>query len=108
MQAMPDLTRQQPPVTTVKPGTAWGYTSLMLFLYLLNWTDKAVLGLAAQPLAREFGLTTAQIGLLGSAFYLAFVIGGFFAGTLQRKFTAKWALAFLVFTWALAMVAPML
>lgn len=105
---MPDLNRQQPTLNTVKPGTAWGYTSLLLFLYLLNWTDKAVLGLAAQPLAREFGLTTAQIGLLGSAFYLAFAISGFFAGTLQKKFTVKWALALLVFTWALAMVAPML
>ncbi|WP_139346689.1 MFS transporter [Sinomonas mesophila] len=103
---MPDLRQQA--VNTVKPGTAWGYTSLLLFLYVLNWTDKAVLGLAAQPLAKEFGLTTAQIGLLGSAFYLAFAISGFFAGTLQRKFTVKWALAFLVFTWALAMVAPML
>ncbi|MEU6134416.1 MFS transporter [Nocardioides sp. NPDC047086] len=91
-----------------RPTTAWGYTSLLLFLYALNWTDKAVLGLAAQPLAREFGLTTAQIGLLGSAFYLAFAISGFFAGALQKRFSAKWALALLVTTWALAMFAPML
>jgi hypothetical protein len=57
IHVIPDLNRQQPTVSTVKPGIAWGYTSLLLFLYLLNWTDKAVLGLAAQPLAREFGLT---------------------------------------------------
>jgi predicted MFS family arabinose efflux permease len=106
--AIPAVDRQQPTVPAVKPRTAWGYTSLLLFLYLLNWTDKAVLGLAAQPMAQEFGLTTAQIGLLGSAFYLAFAIAGFFAGPLQRKLTIKWALAFLVFTWALAMVAPIL
>ncbi|MGZ2224305.1 MFS transporter [Glutamicibacter nicotianae] len=78
------------------------------FSLLLNRTDKAVLGLAAQPLSAEFGLTTAQIGLMGSAFYLAFAISGFFAGFLQKKMSIKWTLTFLVSAWAVAMVTPML
>ena len=30
---------------------AWGFTALLVALYVVNWGDKAVLGLAAQPLA---------------------------------------------------------
>jgi hypothetical protein len=27
---------------------AWGFTGLLMFLYVVNWADKAVLGLVAQ------------------------------------------------------------
>lgn len=88
--------------------TAWGFTSILLLLYVINWGDKTVLGLAAQPLREELGLTTTQIGLLGSAFFLAFAVGGFFAGGLAKLTTLRWALVLLSLVWAACMLPVVL
>lgn len=84
--------------------TAWSFTVLLVALYVVNWGDKAVLGLAAQPLADELGLSASQIGLVGSAFFLTFTVGGFFAGLLNKWMTLKWALALLAIGWSLTML----
>ena len=83
---------------------AWGLTSLLVALYVINYADKAVLGIIAQPLADELGLKSSQIGLVGSLFFLTFTIGGFFAGALNRWLTLRWALAVLALCWAAAML----
>lgn len=83
---------------------AWGFTGLLVLLYVINWGDKAVLGIVAQPLADELGLSASQIGLVGSAFFVTFTIGGFFAGLLDRWMTLKWSLVLLSLGWALAML----
>ncbi|MFD6895350.1 MFS transporter [Rhodococcus sp. NPDC060086] len=88
----------------VTPGKAWGMTGLVIFLYVVNYADKAVLGIIAQPLAREFGLTSSQIGLVGSLFFVTFTIGGFLAGPLEKKLTLKWALLALGLTWSVVML----
>ncbi len=41
---------------------------------IVNWADKAVLGIVAQPLMEELGLTASQVGLVGSAFFLTFAV----------------------------------
>lgn len=83
---------------------AWSLTGLLVFLYVVNWGDKAVLGLVAQPLAEELGVSAAEIGLTSSAFFLAFTLGGLFAGLLNRWMTLKWALGLLSVAWAVAML----
>lgn len=84
--------------------TAWGLTSLLVSLYVINYADKAVLGIIAKPLRVELGLTAAQIGLVGSLFFLTFTIGGFFAGLLNRWMTLRWSLVLLGLCWAAAML----
>lgn len=99
------------PMVAVGPEsrtTAWGYTSLLLLLYVINWGDKTILGLAAQPLREELGITTTQIGLLGSAFFLAFAVGGFFAGGLAKLTTLRWAMVLLSLVWAASMLPVVL
>lgn len=83
---------------------AWGLTGILVLLVVVNWADKAVFGLVAQPLATEFGLTSAQIGLVGSAFFLAFTVGGFFAGVLHKWMSLRWLLLLLCLAWAASMV----
>ena len=95
--------------TTPDPGTgsrttAWGLTGLLVLLYVVNWADKAVLGIVAQPLADELGLSASQIGLVGSAFFVTFTVGGFFAGLLDRWMPLKWSLVLLALGWAVAML----
>lgn len=109
MSAAPVTT---PPVAPADPGesraTAWGFTGLLVSLYVVNWADKAVLGLAAQPLMDELGLSASQIGLLGSAFFLTFTVGGFAAGLLNRWVSLKWILALLAIGWSVAMLPVVL
>ena len=88
----------------VTPGRAWGMTGLVIFLYVVNYADKAVLGIIAQPLAREFGLTSSQIGLVGSLFFVTFTVGGFLAGPLNKFLTLRWALLALGLTWSVVML----
>lgn len=88
----------------VTPARAWGMTGLVIFLYVVNYADKAVLGIIAQPLARELGMSSSQIGLVGSLFFVTFTIGGFLAGPLEKKLTLRWALLALGFTWSIVML----
>ena len=83
---------------------AWGFTGLLMVLYVINWGDKAVFGLIAQPLKDELGITTSQIGLVGSAFFLAFTIGGLLAGEINKWVSLRWALALLALGWVASMV----
>ncbi|GAF45308.1 putative major facilitator superfamily transporter [Rhodococcus wratislaviensis NBRC 100605] len=83
---------------------AWQMTVLLAALYVVNYADKAVLGIIAQPLARELGLTSAQVGLVGSMFFLAFTIGGFFAGVINRYTSLRWALLILAAAWSVVML----
>lgn len=97
-----------PPVPVSSAGEsrakAWGFTGLLMLLYTVNWGDKAVFGLVAQPLAEELHLTSSQIGLIGSSFFLVFTIGNLFAGLLNRWMTLKWSLAILAIGWSFAML----
>ena len=85
---------------------AWGLTTVLVALYTVNYSDKLLLGLVAQPLKDEFGLTSAEIGLTASVFFLAFSFGGFFAGMVNRWAAVKWSLTALAIIWA-ACMAPM-
>jgi MFS family permease len=83
---------------------AWSLTTIVVVLYIINWSDKAILGLVAQPLAEDIGLTASQIGLVGSGFFLTFTIGGFFAGPLNKLMTVRWVLVLLCMAWAATML----
>ncbi|NMD55931.1 MFS transporter [Tsukamurella conjunctivitidis] len=79
-------------------------TLMLVALYMLNWADKAVLGIVAQPLKEELGFTAAQIGLASSLFYLTFSLGGFLAGPLNRWMGLRWALVVMAVVWAASML----
>jgi sugar phosphate permease len=83
---------------------AWSVTLVLFALYVVNWGDKAVLGLVAQPLSRELGLSASHIGLVGSGFFLTFTVGGFFAGLLNKWMTLRWLMVLLSLTWAATML----
>jgi sugar phosphate permease len=94
--------------TAVVPGTesrkaAWGYTMLVVALYVVNWGDKTVLGLVAQDLKDEIGISEQDIGLIASAFFVLFIIGNVGAGVINRALSLRWSLAVLAIGWSLAM-----
>ncbi|GAA4488058.1 MFS transporter [Rhodococcus olei] len=93
-----------PPGMGESRRTAWGLTGLLVLLTTINWGDKAVYGIIAVPLKAELGLTSAQIGLVGSLFFVAYTIGGFCAGALARWMSLRWVLVVLALCWSAAMV----
>ncbi|HEY1997618.1 MFS transporter [Paraburkholderia sp.] len=73
--------------------------SLFLFM-LINFADKAVLGLVAIPLMHDMQLSHAQFGLVGSAFFVLFSLSGIAIGLIADRLSMKWLLAVLALTWA--------
>lgn len=63
--------------------TARGLTGLLIVLTIVNWADKAILGIVARPSSEELGLLASQIGLAGSLFFMVFA-AGWFAGLLKK------------------------
>ncbi len=69
---------------------------------LINFWDRAALGLAAVPIMRDLRLSNAQFGLLGSSFFALFSLSAFVFGRLSDRWSLKWLVATMALTWALA------
>lgn len=79
-------------------------TALLVVLYIINYGDKAAFGIIAQSLKDELSMSAAQIGLVGSLFFFAFTVGGFFAGALNKWLSLRTVLFVLAIVWAFAML----
>ena len=77
----------------------------MVFVFMLvNYADKAVMGLASAPIMRELGLSNTQFGELGSAFFLLFAISGIAVGFLANRVGAKILMLAMALVWACALL----
>lgn len=85
-------------------GRAWLITVLLFAFMLINFADKAVLGLAANPIMADLGLSPAQYGLISSGFYFLFSISAILVGFLSNHVPTKWILLVLAVVWALSML----
>lgn len=89
-------------VGVAPPGVrAWTVTAMVVLFATINWADKAVIGLVAQPLADEYGFTASQIGFAGSAFFFLFSITGAAVGMLGDRVQVRWILFCLAALWGL-------
>ncbi|UFX43927.1 MFS transporter [Bradyrhizobium sp. 41S5] len=75
---------------------------LMMFLFMLiNFADKAVLGLSAESIMKELGLSHAEFGLIGTSFFAFFSIGAVLVGFVVNRISTKWVLLAMGLVWAL-------
>lgn len=81
-----------------QPG-AWGVTALIFLLMVINFADKAVLGLAAKPMMDELGLSPEQFGLLGSVFFLLFPVSAVLVGFASNRRPARGMLLAMAIAW---------
>ena len=80
----------------------------LLFLFMLiNFADKAVIGIAAVPIMQELGLSPRQFGLIGSSFFLLFSVSAIVTGFIVNRVQTRWALLTMGLVWALTQF-PML
>ncbi|MFJ8244259.1 MFS transporter [Peribacillus asahii] len=78
----------------------WIVLCLLFFGMMINFADKSIIGLAAVPIMKDFGLSYAEWGLVGSAYYWLYPVTGIFGAAWADKVGAKKVLGFLMLTWA--------
>jgi MFS family permease len=86
---------------------AWIVVAMLFAFMLINFADKAILGLAAGPIMQELKLTHTQFGQVGSSFFLFFSLSAIVVGFVVNRVQTKWALAVMAAAWALIQL-PML
>ncbi len=86
---------------------AWVVVGLLFLFMLINFADRAVLGLAALPIMQELGLSYTQFGLVGASFFTLFSLGAVIGGFLVNRFATRWVLAGMALIWSLCQL-PML
>jgi MFS transporter, ACS family, D-galactonate transporter len=83
-------------------GRRWVVVASLFLFMLINFADKAVIGLVAIPMMHDMRLTHGQFGLVGSAFFVLFSISGVAVGLIADRVNMKWLLAALALIWATA------
>lgn len=87
-------------------GRGWIILAMMVIFMMINFGDKAVLGLSAAHIMKDLHLTHAQFGEVGSAFFLLFSVSAVIVGVAVDRFSTKAVLALMALIWA-AMQMPM-
>src|SRR3981081_103237 len=68
---------------------AWGMTALIFLFMLINFADKVVVGLAAQPIMADLNLKPEQFGLIGSSFFFLFALSAGMRGFITQPRQAR-------------------
>ncbi|MGW0966475.1 MFS transporter [Streptomyces sp. NPDC002516] len=85
---------------------AWTVTTLLIVFMMINFADKSVLGLAAEEIRSDLGLSASAFGLASSAFFLLFSVSGAAVGLLADRVRPTWLLLAMAVLWSVAQ-APM-
>jgi ACS family D-galactonate transporter-like MFS transporter len=88
---------------------AWLVVALLSLFQLINFADKAVIGIATVPIMRDLELSPREFGLIGSSFFLLFAFSAVATGFLVNRVQTRWVLAAMVLIWALTqfpMIGP--
>lgn len=86
---------------------AWRTTWLLLAFMLVNFADKAVLGLAGPEIRADFGITRQEFGTAQSAFFALFSLAALVVSALTRRVRTATLLLVLALLWSVAQL-PML
>ena len=83
---------------------AWTVVALVFVFMLINFADKAVVGLASVPIMQDLHLNHTQFGMLGSAFFLLFSVSGVTVGFLANRFSTKTIMSIMGVAWSAALL----
>ncbi len=79
----------------------WIIVALLFLFMLVNFVDKAVIGLAGVPIMRELKLTPQEFGFVGSSFFFLFSLSAVVTGFIVNRVQSRWALLAMGSIWAL-------
>ncbi|MFE6887367.1 MFS transporter [Streptomyces sp. NPDC057694] len=83
------------------PGRAWAVVAMVAVLMAVDFADKQVLGLAADPIRHEFGLDAAAYGMVSGSFYLLFSVSALAVGFVSNRVRTTRLLTVMAVAWAL-------
>jgi MFS transporter, ACS family, D-galactonate transporter len=83
------------------PRRAWLIVALLFLFILINFADKAVIGIAGVPIMSELNLSPREFGLIGSSFFLLFSVSAIATGFIVNHVKTRWALLVMALIWAL-------
>src|SRR5579862_441200 len=86
----------------VAQGGAWVIVALLFFFMLINFADKAIIGLAGVPIMKELSLSPKEFGVVNSAFFFLFSISAIATGFIVNRIESRWALLAMAVIWSLA------
>src|SRR5260370_31450655 len=82
------------------------YAMIVLFaINALNFFDRNILGAVGEPIRKEFDLSDASLGALGTAFILLYAVVGIPLGRLADRSPRKFILSAGVLLWSLLTAA---
>ncbi|MDJ1130924.1 MFS transporter [Streptomyces iconiensis] len=88
--------------------TRWGTTWTLLAFMLVNFADKTVMGLAANPIMEELGLTRSEFGTASSAFFALFSLAALGGSLLTRRVRTPVLLLGMALLWSAAQLPMVL
>jgi MFS transporter, ACS family, hexuronate transporter len=100
----PQEERQSHTRTRISPY-GWVMLVMLFVLGAINFADKAVLGLAAIPIIKEFHLSPAQYGVVSGSLFWLFSLSSVLVTAWADVVGTKKILALLATTWAIVQVA---
>ncbi len=83
----------------LETGSRWYIVVLLGLGTAINYIDRVNFGVATPTLMKEFGLGTAEMGILMSAFFWSYTLMMLPSGYLLNKFGPKKVLGFAGFAW---------
>lgn len=86
---------------------AWAVVGMLFMFMLINFADKAIIGLSAVHIMRDLHLTNEQFGQVGSAFFFLFSLSAVIVGFVANRVPTRILLGLMGTIWALTQF-PML
>ena len=80
----------------------WVVTVLLALFMVINFMDKAILGIVAVPLMQELSIDPAQFGMIASSFFLFFSVSAIGFGFMANRVSSKVVLVILAGIWGLS------
>lgn len=87
-------------MTHSQPAYAWRYLALLFTINLLNFFDRTIPAVLAEPIRKEWGLGDTHLGMLAMSFTLVYAIMGVPLGRLSDLWVRKYVLSAGVAVWS--------
>jgi MFS family permease len=88
-----------------KTSHVWFALWVLFAINAMNFFDRQILGAVGEPIRKEFGLSDAALGALGTAFTLLYAFVGVPLGRMADKYPRRGILSAGVFVWSLMTAA---
>lgn len=85
---------------TTQAGNAWRVLLLLFLVNLLNFFDRTLPSVVAEPMRKAWGLSDLQLGLAGSAFVVIYAIAGVPLGRMADSGSRKKVLGWGLIAWS--------